>query len=474
MDTKVLIFGAGPSGLAAAFELDKAGTRFIVAEKAPVVGGLARTLTYGDFITDIGPHRFFSKNKYLYALISGLLGEHWIKVDRLTRFHVRGKYLMYPVQLGDALRNIGVFLGLRMLADYGWQRLRGLLVDTSSPKNFEEKVVSDFGRSLAGLNMLNYTEKIWGLPCSQISPDWATQRIKNLSVVEVIKKTLVKGKDSPKTLVDQFYYPDLGTGMIYESIKARIEAGRCGEVRVNTFPVKVSHGGGRILSVTLKNTNGDEYEVRPENLVSSMPVTELLPLFDPPPPPRVLAAAGALKFRSHVALFLAVNKPTVFPDQWVYFPDSHVPFGRIMEPRNFSRRLAPEGKTSLQIEFFCWHGDEIWNSGKERLVELSLVYLSKIGLLRAEEVLDSFVHREKHAYPVYDLGYKPNLGAVKDYFKQFSNLQLVGRAGSFRYNNQDHALEMGILAARNIIEGASYDIDEVGAEQEYFEKGNIK
>ncbi|MGD9642443.1 MAG: FAD-dependent oxidoreductase [Elusimicrobiales bacterium] len=474
METKVLIIGAGPSGLATAFELNKAGMPFIVVEKAPVVGGLARTLTYGDFRTDIGPHRFFSKNKYLYDLISGLLGEHWIKVDRLTRFHVRGRYLLYPVQLKDALINIGVFRGMRMLADYGYQRLRSLFVDTGSPRNFEEKVVSDFGRSLAELNMLNYTEKIWGLPCSEISPDWATQRIKNLSVVEVIKKTLIKGKDSPKTLVDQFYYPDSGTGLIYERIRAAIEGGRTGALKLNTSPSKVEHDGAQVLQVHLKDGNGDEYAVRPENLVSSMPVTELLPLFDPPPPAEVLAAAGRLKFRSHVALFLTVNKSTVFPDQWVYFPDSGIPFGRIMEPRNFSRTLAPEGKTSLMIEFFCWFGDEIWHADKEHLVSASLAYLSKIGLLGEKDLIDSFVHREKHAYPVYDLGYKANLGAVKDYFKRFRNLQLIGRAGSFRYNNQDHALEMGILAARNVLEGASYSIDDVGAEQEYFEKGNIK
>lgn len=195
---------------------------------------------------------------------------------------------------------------------------------------------------------------------------------------------------------------------------------------------------------------------------------------EPKAPNEVLEAAKNLKFRSHVSLFITVNKPSVFPDQWIYFPDKEIPFGRIMEPKNFSKKMSPADKTSLLVEFFCWENDKIWNASKEELFELSMKWLEKLGFIRREEVIDYFVHKEKYAYPVYDLNYKEKSGIVKSYLRQFRNLQLIGRAGCFRYNNQDHALEMGILAARNIIEGKQYNIEEVGAEQEYFERGYVR
>jgi len=195
---------------------------------------------------------------------------------------------------------------------------------------------------------------------------------------------------------------------------------------------------------------------------------------EPKAPNEVLEDAKNLKFRSHVSLFITVNKPSVFPDQWIYFPDKEIPFGRIMEPKNFSKKMSPADKTSLLVEFFCWENDKIWNASKDELFELSIKWLEKLGFIRREEVIDYFVHKEKYAYPVYDLNYKEKSGIVKSYLRQFRNLQLIGRAGCFRYNNQDHALEMGILAARSIIEGKRYNIEEVGAEQEYFERGYVR
>ena len=195
---------------------------------------------------------------------------------------------------------------------------------------------------------------------------------------------------------------------------------------------------------------------------------------EPKAPNEVLEAIKNLKFRSHVSLFITVNKPSVFPDQWIYFPDKEIPFGRIMEPKNFSKKMSPADKTSLLVEFFCWENDKIWNASKDELFELSIKWLEKLGFIKRGEVIDYFVHKEKYAYPVYDLNYKEKSGIVKSYLRQFRNLQLIGRAGCFRYNNQDHALEMGILAARSIIEGKQYNIEEVGAEQEYFERGYVR
>jgi len=471
MTKEVIILGAGPSGMAAAFELHRAGKSFMVIEKTDQVGGLAKTLQYGEFRTDIGPHRFFSQNEYLYHFIEDLLGKHWIKVDRLTRFYIDGKFFLYPIELKNALLNIGSYKALKLLYDYISQRIRRIYYLKREPVSFEEKVIWDFGRSLAELNMINYTEKIWGLPCSEISPDWSKQRIKGLSVMEMIKKAFIKSKDGPKTLIDQFYYPDSGTSLLYEKIKERISGD--GVIRLNSCPAKITHLNDKIVEV-IADIAGNKKTLKPEYVISSIPITELINLLQPKAPREVLQAVRNLKFRSHVSLFMTVNKPSVFADQWLYFPDKEIPFGRIMEPKNFSKKMAPKDKTSLLVEFFCWENDRIWNAGKEQLFELCIEWLEKLEFISKKEIMECFIHKEKYAYPLYHLQYKEHLAKIKDYLKQFKNLQIIGRAGTFRYNNQDHALEMGIMAARSVIEGKQYNIEKIGAEEEYFERGYIK
>jgi protoporphyrinogen oxidase len=468
MKGDVLIMGAGPAGLAAAFELRKAGREFTVLEKEESVGGIGKTLEYGEFKTDVGPHRFFSQNKYLYDMIGDLLGEHWVKVERLTRFYIGGKFFLYPIQLKNALLNVGPYKAFRIVLDYSAERLKKIFVKPAEmPRSFEEQVVSDFGKTLADLNMLNYTEKIWGIPCNQISTDWAKQRIKGLSIRAVLKNAITKS-GGPKTLVDQFYYPDDGSGMIYEAMKKRSLS--FGEFKASTQPAVILHDGGAIIKVV--DDKGVSYS--PKEVLSSIPITALLKLMKPKPPKEVFAAAEKLKFRSHVSLFVTLNRESVFPDQWIYFPDGWIPFGRIMEPKNFSRKLSPRGKTSLFIEFFCWKGDSVWNAKSDELLELALPWLEKTNFIKRRDIIEHFAHRLEYAYPVYDINYKENLTVVKGYLDEIKNLQLVGRAGAFKYNNQDHALEMGILAARNIIEGRRYNLDEVGSEQEYFERGYVK
>jgi len=469
----ILIIGAGPAGMAAAFELYKADKYFTVVEKNGKVGGLARTFQCGEFKTDVGPHRFFSQNKYLYDFIEDLLGDRWIKVDRMTRFYINGKFFLYPIDIKNALLNVGSYKAFKILVDYLFEKIKGKLVKRNL-RSFEDYIVSDFGRTLAELNMLNYTEKIWGLPCSEISPDWSTQRIQGLSLTAVIKQMFTVSEDGPKTLVDQFYYPDTGTELIYEKIKEKIEMDERGDVKINSHPVKIIHDDNIITEVIINDIDRNSTIYTPEYVVSSIPITEFINLLEPKPPREILLASENLKFRSHVSFFITLNKPSVFPDQWIYLPDKEIPFGRIMEPKNFSDKMSPANKTSLLIEFFCWENDNIWNAKKEELLELSIRWLEKLGFINKDEIIDSFVHKEKYAYPVYDLNYKEHLDKVKNYLNQFKNLQCVGRAGSFRYNNQDHALEMGILAARGIIEGEKYNIENVGSEQEYFERGYVR
>ena len=397
---------------------------------------------------------------YLYNLIESLLGEKWVKVNRLTRFYIKGKFFLYPIELKDALKQVGFFQSVKIIYDFIIEKIKKI-INKKEPLSFEEKVISDFGRTLAEMNMLNYTEKIWGLPCSQISVDWSKQRIKGLSLFEVLKKIFIGNKkEGPKSLVEQFYYPDSGNKIVQPNF--------------NSYPLKILNDGKNITEVLLRKEGEGEQFYKVESIISTMPIVDFVKLLEPRAPDNILAAAENLKFRSHISLFIILNKPSAFPDQWLYFPDKEVPFGRIMEPKNFSKKMSPLNKTSLLIEFFCWENDKIWNADKTELFSLSLPVLEKLGFCKKSEVIDYYIHKEKYAYPVYDLAYKVNLQKIKDYLNQFKNLQCIGRAGSFRYNNQDHALEMGILAARSIMENKRYNIEEVGAEQAYFERGNLK
>jgi len=475
MDDEILIVGAGPAGLACAMELNRSGRRSVVIERDAEVGGLAKTLLIREgedlFRTDIGPHRFFSKNEYLYAFIEDLLHEEWRKVDRHTRQYIAGKFYDYPVNAVQVLRNIGPFNAVRMAVDYALAILRyGVL--RKKIVTFEDFVVSRFGRSLAEFSIINYTEKIWGIPSSTIHPDWAQQRISGLNLLSVLKNALfVKGSDGPKSLVDQFYYPQFGTGLIYERIVERLRETDT-EVHTNSHPTGIRHSGGRIEEVDL-SIEGTVRTVRPATLVESIPITEFLKLLDPAPPEDVSAAVEALHWRSQVYLFITLDRAQVMPDNWIYFPNKEIPFGRVSEMRNFSDDMSPPGKTSIFIEFFTFETDEIWSMPKEELLELAVPYFEQNGFFSRTEVRESYLMRRRHVYPVYDMDYPENLAVIKSYLDGFENLFYIGRPGRFRYTNQDHSLEMGIATGRSILDGTRCDLDTIGAGNEYFEKGRI-
>lgn len=472
---EILVLGAGPAGLACAMELSRHGKRCSVVERDEQIGGLAKTLTIreGDdvFLTDIGPHRFFSKNQYLYDFIEDLLHEEWRRVPRLTRQFVDGKYFNYPVNFSQVVRNLGLWKSARIGFDYFWARLRyGLF--KKPLRTFEDYVVANFGRSLAEFSMINYSEKIWGIPCAEIHPDWAKQRISGLNLWSVLQKAIgLGGKKGPKSLVDEFYYPQFGTGRIYAEIGRHLE--RAGtEIVTGCEPVRVRHDGRRITEVDIAGADG-AVTVRPGHVVESVPLTRFLQLLEPAPPAAVLDAASRLRWRAQVYLFLTLNKEQVTADNWIYFPQKDIPFGRTSEMKNFSKDMCPPGKTSFFIEFFAFEGDATWNMSKEQLLDLVLPYFEKWGFFTRADIRQAYLMRRSHVYPVYDTEYKDRVQTIRDWLDGFENLIYVGRPGRFRYTNQDHSLEMGIIASRIILEGRRYDMDTVGAENEYFEKGPI-
>jgi len=475
MDGEILIIGAGPAGLACAMELARAGRRADIVERDDAIGGLAKTLTFEDggevWRTDIGPHRFFSKNEYLYAFIEDLLHERWRTVRRVTRQYIDGKFYDYPVNAFQVFRNIGPFKAARMAIDYLLASLQ-FGVFGKRVVNFEDYVVSNFGRTLAEFSMINYTEKIWGIPASTIHPDWARQRISGLNLLSVLKNALFLAKrGTPKSLVDEFYYPQFGTGLIYERIAERLqEVGS--SVHVRSQPERIRHDGSRITEVDL-SLDGETRTVRPSCVVESVPITHFLRLLDPPPPAEVLQAVDALRWRSQVYLFLTLDKPRVTEDNWIYFPNKEIPFGRVSEMKNFSGDMAPADKTSLFIEFFAFETDDVWSMTTDELVDLVMPYFEDFGFFRREELIRARSGKRRYVYPVYDMEYPRNLDTIKAYLDRLENLYYIGRPGRFKYTNQDHSLEMGIVASQSILDGERHDLDSIGAEKEYFEKGRI-
>ncbi|MFP4400717.1 MAG: FAD-dependent oxidoreductase [Candidatus Woesearchaeota archaeon] len=476
-NSEILILGGGPAGMACAMELHKAGKVSAIIEKNKRIGGLAKTFEIDEggllFRTDIGPHRFFSKNKYLYDFIEDLLDEKWKVVKRQTRQFIDGKYYDYPINAMQAFRNIGLIRATGMGLSYFASVIK-YRVFKKKINNFEDYIVANFGRKLGEFNMLNYTEKIWGLDCRYIHPDWARQRIKGLNlrsaVIDAIFKK--KGKEGPKSLVDQFYYPQYGTGLIYETIAEKIK--KVGtSISTESRPTKIFHDGEKITKIEI-DMKGKKRLVQPSDVVSSVPITEFIKLMSPRPSADVFEAAKSLKWRAQIYLFITLDKEKITDDNWIYFPNSEIPFGRIAEMKNFSKDMSPEGKTSLFVEFFVTKGDSMWNRSKKEVFDLAMKHFEKLKLFSKDEVRNYYVFRKKFVYPVYDIDYPDNIKVIKEYLDKFDNLYYIGRPGRFQYTNQDHSLEMGILAARSIIENRKYNLDDVGSEKEYFESGYIK
>jgi protoporphyrinogen oxidase len=460
----VIIIGAGPAGLAAAYELTKKKRQALVFEKADKVGGIARTETYKDYLFDIGGHRFFTKIEIINTLWKEILGKDFLKVSRISRIYYRGRFFKYPIEMFDTLRNLGFKESFLIASSYLHARLRPY----PEEETFEQWVSNRFGRRLFRTFFKTYTEKVWGVPCNKIRADWAAERIKGLSLTAAVANALI-GRQKSKSLISEFNYPLLGPGMMWQRFREKIEEGG-GRIRLESEVVVLKQEHGRIVSVGY--TDGDE-NVRIKkagHVISSMPMTRLVSLFDPRPPQEVLEAAARLSYRSFLIVVLIVDKKDLFPDQWIYIHSPRVRVGRIQNFKNWSAAMIPDSeKTSLGMEYFCTEGDAIWKTPDDELIDMAAVELSQLNLAGNAEVIDGFVVRQPKAYPMYDEHYRQNLQILKDYLGNIKNLQTIGRNGMHRYNNMDHSMLTGLLSAENIL-GAEHNIWEIGGEKEYLEE----
>jgi protoporphyrinogen oxidase len=468
-DTKhTVIAGAGPAGLTAAWMLAKRGCVPLVLEQDNQVGGLARTVEYKGFRFDIGGHRFFTKVGVVQKLWRSMLGPEMLWRPRLSRIYYGGKFFDYPLKPMNALRGLGIGNAFLVLLSYLWIRLKPIRPEVS----FEDWVSNRFGRRLYTIFFKTYTEKVWGIPCNRIGAQWAAQRIKGLSLFTAIVNMLFKGgkrggDKQIKTLIEEFEYPRLGPGMMWEAFQADVE--RLGGRVVLEAPVqRVEHDGQSILSV--EYGAHERHRVDVAQLVSTIPLRELIQKLSPPPPEAVLAAAARLNYRDFLTVALIIDAPTLFPDNWIYVHDPRVKLGRIQNFKNWSPDMVPDpSKTCLGLEYFCFEGDGLWSMSDHELVKLGEREIAAIGLLGGGKVVDGTVVRMPKAYPVYDDGFVEALAVVRDYLSRFRNLQVAGRNGMHKYNNQDHSMVTALLAAQNLL-GEHHDVWAVNADDEYHEE----
>jgi protoporphyrinogen oxidase len=471
---RVGIIGAGPAGLSAAHELlEKApGTEVHVFEQDPrFVGGISRTVEYKGYRFDIGGHRFFSKSHEIESFWANVLGDDLITRNRMSRIFYNGRFYDYPLKPGNAFRNMGLVMTILCVTDY----LRAKMLPRKPVVTFEDWVVNQFGERLYRMFFKTYTEKVWGIPCDVISADWAAQRIKGLNLAAAIRNAFQPKKSGGpviKTLIDSFRYPKLGPGMLWERLAEAIRA-RGGTVHMGTRVVKIRHANGVATELTVQSgddrTNSTVYAV--DHVISSMPLRSLVRGLEPKAPGDVLSAAESLKYRDFITVSLIVDHPDLFPDNWIYIHDPSVKVGRIQNFKNWSPYMVPDPtKTCLGLEYFCFEGDGLWTTDDDGLIKLASEELRRVGLLREARVIDGTVVRVPKAYPVYDDVYKDNVAkAVSWLAEHAANVQVVGRNGMHRYNNQDHAIMTGFLAARNLL-GGSYNLWSVNGDAEYLEE----
>jgi len=465
---RVVIIGAGPAGLTAGYELANNRYKVQVLEADPhYVGGLARTVCYKGFRFDIGGHRFFSKNPEIEALWTEFMGDRMRTCSRLSRIYYQGRFFKYPLEPFDALRQLGPIEAMRCIVSYlGAPRLLPHHI-----RSFEDWIVNAFGRRLFEVFFKTYTEKVWGIPCSEISADWAAQRIRGLSLFTLLRSLLRRPSRNAaviKTLVDHFRYPACGPGEMWENVTAMIGS-KGGVVSTGQPVVEISRAPGRVVSVTTQTA--DERQTHyADYFISTMSLAQLISSMNPSAPAEVVARAQGLRYRDFITIALVVDQVNMFPDNWIYIHDPGVKVGRIQNFKNWSAEMVPDPRfTVLGMEYFCAENDAMWSASDVQLIDRAKTELAILGLADKSRVVDGSVVRQPKAYPLYDHEYRNNVAHIVNFLaREAPNLQIAGRNGMHKYNNQDHAMMTGLMAARNIM-GGSFDLWRVNSDAEYQE-----
>jgi len=461
---KVAVIGAGPAGMTAAYQISKQkDVEVMLFEISGSVGGLAKSITLWDQTVDIGPHRFFSSDSRVNEFWLEVVENNYEMVDRLTRIFYNNRFFFYPLKPLDAFSKLGVLETARCVLSY----LKEKLSPTEVRGDFETWVTSRFGKRLFEVFFKTYSEKLWGIKCTELDADFAAQRIKKLSLMEAVKNAFLGG-GGHKTLVDQFAYPIGGTGLVYRLMAEKFEANG-GKLVLNTGVEKVATAGGKATGLVL--TNGEELSF--DYVVSSMPLSLLVSRLNEAPED-IRQKANSLKFRNTILIYLNIDSTGLFKDNWLYVHSPSLNCGRITNFRNWVPYLYGDEKTSiLCMEFWCQEEDAMWHMPDDELIEMGKKEIRQTGLIGDAEILDGKVYRINRCYPIYSMGYRDVLGPIENYLRTVKNLMPIGRYGAFKYNNQDHSILMGLLAAENILNNKGNDLWEINTDYDEYQEASI-
>ena len=477
----VAIIGAGPAGLTAGYLLAKRGLSVAIIEKDPVyVGGISRTVEHEGYRFDIGGHRFFSKSQAVVDLWNEILPDDFIQRPRMSRIYYEGKFYSYPLRAFEALWNLGIVRSTLCMASFA----KAQMFPNKNVRSFEDWTVNQFGQKLYSIFFKTYTEKVWGMPCDEMSADWAAQRIKGLSlgaaVIDGLKRSLGLNKRpndgmQTKTLLETFRYPRLGPGMMWDAARDNIVSRGNDVLMGHSLKQLASDGqGGWRLAATRED--GSETIITARHAISSAPMRELAARLHPLP--ATTLQANRLRYRDFLTVALKIRSEDLFPDNWIYIHDSKVKVGRIQNFRSWSPEMVPEAGPNeklacVGLEYFCFEGDDLWASTNDQLIALATREMEILGLVKAAQVIGGAVVRQEKAYPVYDDEYAANVAAMRNELEAaHPTLHMVGRNGMHRYNNQDHAMMTAMLTVENIVAGSRvYDVWCVNEDAEYHEAG---
>jgi protoporphyrinogen oxidase len=438
-----LILGGGPAGLATAWALEELQVAYLVLEGAAVPGGNARTLRWKDFLYDTGPHRFHDRDPEATRRVEALLGPDLNQVGGPSRIFWRGRFVDFPLRPLQSLTAMGLAESVRAIVEFGVARLarRG----QPHGDDFASWAREAFGTTVADAFLIPFSEKLWGLPGSELSPDIAGRRLPGFTFGGILRDLLPRARATH--LEGRFLYPRRGYGQIVDAMAARLDPKR---LRCECRVVSVATQAEQVEAVEYV-TEGRRLSLDASTVVNTLPITLLARMLDPAPPSRVVEAASRLRFREVVLVTLFLDQPSVSDAVCTYFPQQEFEFTRVHEPRNRSAEMSPPGKTSLVIELPCFEGDPVWTRAHPTLVAGVVRDLDRLGFIQAAAVLGSTVTRLPRAYPVYARDYRLLSGLVLEHLRRYRNLATLGRGGGFYYGHVHDFIAEGLATARAIV-----------------------
>jgi protoporphyrinogen oxidase len=462
LEKPTVVIGGGPAGLTAGYQLAKQGLPVIVLEAEDQVGGIAKTAVRDGYRFDLGGHRFFTKAKEVDALWHEIMREEFLKRPRMSRIYWNKKFLDYPLRGPDVIKKLGPVELTRAFLSYLWAQIK----PKGKEETFEQWVSNRFGRRLFNLFFKSYTEKLWGVSTSEIRAEWAAQRIKGLSFFSAAKSAFLGNRGNKiKSLISEFHYPRYGPGQMWETMTDDIRK-LGGQVLLEHKVTKLEFEGDRCVRV---HAAGKVFE--PSAVISSLPLRNTVGMAEPHPKPEVVAAAKGVRYRDFLTVALVLDGDDLFPDNWIYIHEPDVNVGRIQNFRSWSPWMVPDpSKACVGLEYFCFMGDELWETDDDKLVELGMHELEQLGLARPGQLEFGFVERVPKAYPIYDSQYAERVGTIRTWLDALDNFIQVGRNGLHRYNNSDHSMLTAMRAVDNLVKGTEHDIWAVNVESAYHEE----